>query len=348
MTAGLRWALIASLAIAALALMGRATSILLLAFAAVLIANFFGGCAQLISRRVRIPRPWALALFLLFLATGMAGLGWLFAARIASQMDELTREIPRVVAQLREELSHYGWISRTLSELPSPSQLASAAVLQRVTGAFSSLLGALAGGAIVLVMALFLSADRRIYQRGILRLVPMHRRDEVLETMEAVSETLWQWMLVKLASMAVIGILTYIGLLIVGLPLAPTLALIAGLMSFIPNFGPILSSIPALLLGLSQSPATALQVLGVFLAAQVVESNLVTPILERRTLQMPPALTIAVQVLLGMLSGGLGVIVASPLLAAVMVVVERLYVEDKLGDDLSERTLPATVRSEAA
>jgi predicted PurR-regulated permease PerM len=126
--------------------------------------------------------------------------------------------------------------------------------------------------------------------------------------------------------------------------LAFTLALIAGLLAFIPNFGPLLAAIPAMLLGLSDSPSKALQVGLVLIIVQIIEGNLVTPLLERKTVRLPPALTVAVQVLLGILAGGLGVLVASPLCAAAIVLVERLYVRDKLKDDLTERTLPSLVR----
>jgi predicted PurR-regulated permease PerM len=345
MTPALRWALIGTLTIGALALMGRATSILLLAFAAILIATFFEGCAARISGFVHISYGWSLALFLLALCIGLLAVGWLFAARISGQMDTLSQEIPRAVEQLRERASRYEWIRRAIAELPTPQQLAASGVLQQITGVFSSVLGAITGGGIVLLMAVFLAADRRLYQRGLLRLVPVNQRPRALNTMNAVGDTLWQWMLAKLGSMLTVGVLTYIGLLIVGLPLAFTLALIAGLLGFIPNFGAILAAVPAVLLGLSENPPKAMQVGLVLVIVQIIEGNLVTPLLERKTVRLPPALTIAVQVLLGMLAGGLGVLVASPLLAASIVVVEHLYVEDRLGDDLTESTLPVSVRN---
>jgi predicted PurR-regulated permease PerM len=175
--------------------------------------------------------------------------------------------------------------------------------------------------------------------------MPLEHRPQTLDVMGAVGDTLWQWMLAKLGSMAAVGVLTYVGLLIVGLPLAFTLALIAGLLAFIPNFGALLSGIPAVLLGLSSGPQVALHVALVLVVVQIIEGNLVTPMLERRTVRLPPALTIAVQVLLGILAGGLGVLIASPLLATAIVVVERLYVRNRLGDDLTDQTLPVLVRN---
>jgi predicted PurR-regulated permease PerM len=345
MTATLRWALVAGLTIAALALLGRATSILLLAFAAVLIATFLRGCAQWVSFRGRLAYPWALALFIALLVAGAAGLGWLFADQFASQANHLAQELPRAVDRLRDQVSDNAWVQRLASELPNPEQLISSGALARITGIFSTVLGAITGALIVLVMALFLAVDPALYQRGSLRLIPIERRDQILGTMNAIGDVLWRWMLAKFVSMAAIGVLTYIGLLVIGLPLALTLAAIAGLMAFIPNFGPILSSLPAILIGLAEGPSKALQVAAVFLAVQGIESNVLMPVIERRMVRLPPALTITVQVLLGLIAGGLGVLVASPLCAAGMVAVERLYVRDTLGDDMKEETLPAALRA---
>ncbi|MDQ3179715.1 MAG: AI-2E family transporter, partial [Acidobacteriota bacterium] len=136
----------------------------------------------------------------------------------------------------------------------------------------------------------------------------------------------------KVASMIFIGLLTWIGLYILGVPLSLTLGLIAGLLSFIPNFGPIFSAVPAILLGFIDSPIKALYVLILFIVVQIIESNVVTPMIERRTVELPPALTIVVQLALGILIGGLGLVLATPLLVVVMVLVQMVYIQDILGD----------------
>jgi len=129
-----------------------------------------------------------------------------------------------------------------------------------------------------------------------------------------------------------IGLLTWIGLSILGVPLALTLGLIAGLLSFIPNFGPIMSAVPAILLAFIDSPISALYVLILFIVVQLIESNLVTPLIERRTVELPPVLTIVAQLALTILFGAVGLILATPILAVVMVLVQTLYIQDVLGD----------------
>ena len=117
-----------------------------------------------------------------------------------------------------------------------------------------------------------------------------------------------------------------------GVPLALTLGLIAGLLSFIPNFGPILSAVPAVLLAFIYSPMTAAYVIGLFIGVQLIESNLVTPFIERKTVELPPALTIIFQLVFAITLGGLGLVLATPLLAMLMIFIQMIYLEDILGD----------------
>jgi predicted PurR-regulated permease PerM len=132
--------------------------------------------------------------------------------------------------------------------------------------------------------------------------------------------------------MSTIGILTTIGLWILGIPLAPTLGLLTGILAFIPNFGPILSAIPPMLLGLMISPMDAVYVILLYIIVQAIESNIVTPQVQKRTVSMPPVLGMVGQLLFGVFFGFLGLLLATPLVASIIVMVRMLYVEDVLGD----------------
>jgi predicted PurR-regulated permease PerM len=136
--------------------------------------------------------------------------------------------------------------------------------------------------------------------------------------------------------MVFIGLLTWLGLYILGVPLSLTLGLLAGLLSFIPNFGPIISALPAILLAFIESPMKAVYVLILFVIVQIIESNIVTPLIERETVELPPALTIIFQLVLAVLIGGLGLVLATPLLAVIMVLIQMVYIEDILGDKNTE------------
>ncbi len=135
--------------------------------------------------------------------------------------------------------------------------------------------------------------------------------------------------------MSVVGIATSIGLWSLGIPFAATLGLLSGILTFIPNFGPILAAVPAILLGLSHGPMSALYVTLLYVGIQAVESNLLTPLIQQRNVKLPPVLNVGFQVLLGVLFGVPGLIVAAPLAVVAMVCTRRFYVEDYLGDPLS-------------
>jgi predicted PurR-regulated permease PerM len=132
--------------------------------------------------------------------------------------------------------------------------------------------------------------------------------------------------------MAVIGVLTTLGLWIIGIDLAMILGLIAGVLSFIPNIGPIIALIPAILIALISGPDKVIYVMLLYGGVQGIETYMLTPVLQQRMVDLPPALTISMQVLLGVLAGAVGVIVATPITAALMVMGKMWYVEDLLGD----------------
>ena len=144
--------------------------------------------------------------------------------------------------------------------------------------------------------------------------------------LDKVGQTLWWWLLAHMSSMAVVGVLTTIGLFALGIPLAIVLGLIAAALAFIPNIGPVISAVPAILIALSESPTKALYVVLLYVAVQAVETNFITPIFELKAVSLPPALTISVQLLLGSLVGILGLLLASPMCAMAIVLVQTLYV----------------------
>ena len=123
------------------------------------------------------------------------------------------------------------------------------------------------------------------------------------------------------------GILTSIGLWLLDIPFALTLGLIAGVLNFVPNLGPIIASIPAILIGLTQSPSQAIYVGILYLALQAADGYIFTPLVQQQAVNLPPALTITAQLLMGVLLGPWGLVLATPLVAASIVFIDKLYVE---------------------
>jgi predicted PurR-regulated permease PerM len=310
--------------------------VILLLFGAVLLAIFLRGLADLVNRYTRLSEGLSVLLVSVLLVLILALAISLLAPSVAEQIKHLREELPKSAQKAADYISQFGWGRAIIEQLPNPAEVIQkiefSSLVSRVGGYFSSTVGAVGNFFIVILMAIYLASEPRFYVQGFAKLFPLGKRQRVLEVLTGIGETLRWWLIGKVASMIFIGVLTWIGLSIIGVPLALALGVIAGLLSFIPNFGPILSAVPAILFAFIESPIMALYVLGLYVGVQLIESNLVTPIIERETVELPPALTIVAQLALGILIGGLGLVLATPLLAVVMVLVQMVYIEDVLGD----------------
>jgi predicted PurR-regulated permease PerM len=162
--------------------------------------------------------------------------------------------------------------------------------------------------------------------------VPPRRRGRAREVLDELGTTLARWLMGKAVSMLAAGIMTAVGLSLLGIPLALILGIIAGLLDFIPYVGPLMAGVPALLIAFSASPEQALYVALLFGGIQLVQGYLLEPMIDQRTVSLPPALTIAMQVMFGAVFGMAGVALATPLTAVLIVLVVMLYVQDMLGD----------------
>jgi predicted PurR-regulated permease PerM len=189
---------------------------------------------------------------------------------------------------------------------------------------------------VILFLGHYLAADPATYRKGALRLVPMRWRARAAEVVDEMASALRWWLAGKLLSMTLIGIATSLGLLALGSPAPLALGLLAAALTFVPNFGPLIAAIPAMLLDLLSGPMTAVWVGLLYLGIQVVESYVVTPLIQERTVSLPPGLTIAAQVVLGVAAGVFGLALATPLVTAVLVATKRLYVEDFVGDSIRQ------------
>ncbi len=310
--------------------------VVLLLFGAILVAIFLHGLANISRRYLRLSEGVSVLLVSGILLVIMALAVWLLAPSVAEQIRNLRDELPKSLQNVSAYLSNFSWGKLLIEQMPSNAEMIekvnNSNILSRVGSFFSSTLGAMTNIALMLLLAIYLASEPKTYTKGFTKLFPQERRKRVREILYEIGETLSWWLIGKGVSMLFIGLLTWIGLYFIGVPLALTLGLIAGLLSFVPNFGPILSALPAILLAFIDSPISALYTLALFVGVQLVESNLVTPMIERRTVELPPVLTIVSQLALTVLFGAVGLILATPILAVVMVLVQTLYIQDVLGD----------------
>ena len=317
-----------------------AIDVVLLFFGAVLLAIFLRGLADLVNRESRMSEGKAVLLVSFILLVILAAAIALLAPSVAEQGKHLQEEMPKSAQKVGDYISQYGWGRALLNQLPSMNDVMTkiepSTILTRVGGYFSSTVGAIGNFFVMILLAIYLASEPRFYANGFTKLFPKETRPRVAEILTKIGTTLSWWLIGKACSMVFIGILTWIGLWILGVPLALTLGLIAGLLSFIPNFGPIFSAVPAILLAFIESPISAVYVLILFIVVQIIESNLVTPYIERQTVELPPGLTVFAQLSLGVIIGGVGLILATPLLALVVVIVQSVYIGDILGDKETE------------
>jgi predicted PurR-regulated permease PerM len=188
-------------------------------------------------------------------------------------------------------------------------------------------LAAVGGFLLIVFLSIYFAADPELYRRGALALLPARRRAQGAVVMDRIAMVLRKWLVTQLIAMAVIGTVTTVALLILRVKAAFALGLLAGLFEFIPTVGPLLSAVPAVAMGFLDSPEKALLVAGAYMGIQFLENHILIPLLMKGGMDLPPALTVITQALLALVFGFLGLMVAVPLLAVVLVTVQVLYVQ---------------------
>lgn len=201
-------------------------------------------------------------------------------------------------------------------------------------GFFSSTVAVLGGIVLIVFVAIFVAIEAQTYQNGLMHLFPHEARPRAREVLSGTALMLRRWLLTQLIGMIVVGALTAVILLLLGIKAALALGIIAGIFEFIPIAGPILASIPAIAMGFLDGPETALYVTIAYIGIQQFEANLLHPLLMKKGLELPPVLTIFTQGVLSIVFGFLGLLVAVPMLAAIIVPIKMLYVRDVVGDEV--------------
>ncbi len=308
----------------------------------VLLAGFFGAylavllrrSARQVSERTHLTTRQALALVVVALVALLAGAAWLIGPQLVSQIGELFTTLPQALQALHKALEGSPLGRSILSVLPSgnSSGVSLGTLFTRITGVLTSLVGLLAGIVLVVAVAVFGAVEPGVYRRGIVRLTPPSYRERMGEVLDLLSYDLWRWTSGQLVAMCVVGILTGGGLSLLSVPSALALGVIAALLDFIPMLGPVISTGIAMLVGFTVGLDTALYVLLLCTAIQQFEGNVLVPWLQKRTIWIPPIVSILAIAALAVLFGPIGVILSGPLTTTMVVLVQAIYVEDVLGD----------------
>ncbi|MDZ5696709.1 AI-2E family transporter [Chelativorans sp. M5D2P16] len=308
------------------------SNVLLLFFGAVVAAVILRSGAKVLEDHTPVTAPWSLVLSIVVIAALMAAFFFLLGTQIATEASSLVQRLPEMITRLGERFGVddlYERLAERVSQFAGGGSMAS-----EVAGYTSVLVSAVTNLVLVLVAGIYLAARPRRYRQGILRLIPPGLRDNASDTFDNTGRALRLWLLGQLVSMAIVGALTTLGLYLIGMPSALALGFLAGLSEFVPIVGPILSAVPAILLALSEGGNTVFWVIGLYFAVQQIESNVIMPLVQRRTVDLPPVLTLFALLALGVLFGPLGVLLATPLTVVLYVAVNQLYLRDTLQEDV--------------
>lgn len=302
-----------------------ATGVFMLGFAAVLIALLLHDFSSQLSRITPLSQGWALLVTAAAVVALIAGLAWYAAPHVLGQAMQFAERTPRALDALDAWLA--AWLGFTPAfsfrdMLPGPQ-----AVLGTLPTILTTTFGVLGSLVVLLAIGIYLAAHPTLYRDGLVRLFATTRRPAVTATLDELGYVLRRWLRGQMIAMVTVGAMAYLALSLLGVPLALALALLTGLLEFVPYLGPIVAAVPVVLVALTESWELALYALLAYVAIQMFEGYVLVPLIQERAIFVPPALILFAQVLLGVLFGLVGIVLATPLTAAVVLLVRRRYVE---------------------
>ena len=304
----------------------------------------FGIClrrvAEALSRPTGLRVGWSLLAVVLLILVFFVGIGWFFSQAIASQFDQLSQQLPAAAEKVGDMINQSSFGKTLMQHLNTDNLQASpTSVLQSFFGVAANIVEVVGGIVVVVFVALYVAAEAQRYARGLVLLVAPARRARAAEILHEAASAMWYWMLGRLFSMTVLGGMVALGLWLLGVPLPVALGLLAGIMIFVPYIGSFVSAVPSVLIAASIDLMLAVYVIALYIGVHLVEGYILVPMVQRRVVHLPPALTLSAQVILAVLAGFLGLLFATPVLAAGLVIVRMAYIEDVLGDRESAEPL---------
>lgn len=322
-------ALLALLAFAAL--LWQLRPVLLLLFAATLVAIVLGALTRLICRWVPLPRPIALALAAITLFGSIFAIAGLFGSELVSQVNQLAGLVPGgwqdLSARVGEErLNH---IVEQFS--PSGSNIVSIvrSILSFVSGMVSATLLAMLGG-------VFLASQPSTYRAGFHMILPRSWEARGEETLHELGVALRRFLLGQTVSVIFVGVTIFLGMWLIGAPSPLALAVIAAVLGFIPVIGPLMAAAPAVLIGLTMGGDAVWKIAAIYFVVQQTDGNLVNALVMRHSVKIPPAVTMFSLFSIGVIFGPAGLILGGPLTVLCFVLIRKLWIEGRLGKPVDE------------
>ena len=325
---------------------------LFLIFAGMLLGVALNAMTNLLGRVVALPHSLRLTIVCLALAGLLSGVIFLGGTTIAQQATALSNTIKSQLVEVKAFLDRNG-IDTSYFELGSPAagtgpdastspsatpprNLPSAGAIASSGGAIVSqtlklLLGTLSAVSnffIVIFLGLTFAAQPSVYRNGLLYLTPAAHRARATVIVDRIGDTLERWLIAQMITMSAVFVVTWLGLTVIGIPGSFILGIQAGLLAFVPTVGAIVAGLIVVLASLSSGWVATASAFGLFLGVHTLESYILTPIIQRQALDIPPATLFAFQILLGIVFGLWGISLALPLMAIVKVLIDHFKAED--------------------
>ncbi len=326
---------------------------LFLIFAGMLLGVALNAMTNRLGTIVRLPHSLRLTIVCLVLAGMLSGVVFLGGATIAQQAtvlsDTIKSQLVNVKAFLESngidtsylELGNLGAPATSSTQAPAtpaapiPHNLPSAGAIASGGGAIVSqtlkvLLGtvsAVGNFFIVLFLGLAFAAQPAVYRKGLLFIAPARHRARATAIVDRIGETLERWLIAQIVTMVAVFFVTWIGLTIIGIQSAFILGIQAGLLAFIPTIGALIGGLIVVLASLASGWVAGASAFALFMGVHALESYVLTPIIQRHALDIPPATLFAFQILLGVVFGIWGLALALPLMAIVKVMIDHFKAE---------------------
>jgi predicted PurR-regulated permease PerM len=307
----------------------RLLDLLILVFGAVVVATLLRGFADAIERHSPLNGKGSLAAALLIVLAAFAAVGWLFGSQLQTDLGAVARTLGQSWDGLRTGIAGFPG-GKDVAAAMDNAQLPTDDFVPRLVGALNWATTVAIDLVVVLFGIVFIAADPALYRKGLALLFPREQRPLADEALVDAGLALRQWVVGLFVVMVFIGLFCGFGLWLVGTPSAAGLGLIAGMFELIPYLGPLVSAVPVALVAATEGPETLWLAMAVMLVVHWVEAAVVSPLVQKKVVSLPPALSVFGIIAGGMLFGPVGLIFASPLLVVAMVLVKRLWVEEAL------------------
>ena len=294
---------------------------LLVIFAGMVFAAMVDGGARLLERVLPIARGWRVTIVLVLVAAFLVWTAYFAGSQIAAQAAALPATVETQALKATAWLSDHGFAIES-RDIQNFVEKAVGGVGQ-LTAAVGGLIGGVGTVILIIVLGIYFAIEPQLYRRGVAWMMPADRRDYFEGTAQLMGRSLRRLMAGRLLGMGIEGICTWLLLTAYGVPMAALLGLLTGLLAFLPNIGAPLSGLLMILVGFSGGVDMGLYCIAVYVVVQTVDGNVIVPMVARRTVDLAPALVLGAQLMMGVLFGLMGLILADPMVAMIKIWLER-------------------------